>query len=390
MTGCPGQPRGPTPRSWRWPGDGSFPSGRNAHFWLRRTAARRPARWGHSCAASASIPRCSRAGAGRSRRPIGWRWPRRSAVKRPARQRAIAPNFLQRRFSVDIAAPAWTSDITYVATREGWLYLAVIIAVQTRQVLGYSLSDRMPDELVLNALRNACHLDAPPPGTLFHSDRGSQYASDDFREALSALGMVASMRRKGNCWDNAVSGSFFATLKTEEATEPYATKQEAHRAIAQYIHGFCNPVRLHSSLGYLSPNEYARRMQHVDQHPSMRSAAQGPLHWARYAGRDHTHRQMIKRRAEPWARRYAAMPPAERLTARPRRSAPGACRADPHRTHADCRNLHGGRSRFDRFYTLPLWHIRCRQGVGRSSHCLRHTAVRSTLKSSTCDNKTFT
>ncbi len=189
-----------------------------------------------------------------------------------AHHRAIAPNVLQRRFGVDQAVRAWTSDITYVATREGWLYLAVIIALQTRQVLGYSLSDRMPDELVLNALRNACHLEAPPPGTLFHSDRGSQYASDDFRGALGALGMVASMSRKGNCWDNAVSESFFATLKTEEATEPYATKQEAHRSLAQYIHGFYNPVRLHSSLGYLSPNEYARRMQHVDQLPSMRSA----------------------------------------------------------------------------------------------------------------------
>jgi len=190
-----------------------------------------------------------------------------------AHQRAIAPNVLQRRFGVDTAVLAWTSDITYIATREGWLYLAVIIALQTRQVLGYSLSDRMPDELVLNALRNACHLDAPAPGTVFHSDRGSQYASDDFREALSALGMVASMSRKGNCWDNAVSESFFATLKTEEATEPYATKQEAQRAIAQYIHGFYNPVRLHSSLGYLSPNEYARRMQHINQDPSKRSVA---------------------------------------------------------------------------------------------------------------------
>ncbi len=190
-----------------------------------------------------------------------------------AHHRAIAPNVLQRRFGVDTAVHAWASDITYIATREGWLYLAVIIALQTRQVLGYSLSDRMPDELVLNALRNACNLDAPPPGTLFHSDRGSQYASDEFREALGALGMVASMSRKGNCWDNAVSESFFATLKTEEATKPYATKQDAHRAIAEYIHGFYNPVRLHSSLGYLSPNEYARRMQHVDQDPSKRSVA---------------------------------------------------------------------------------------------------------------------
>ena len=118
----------------------------------------------------------------------------------------------------------------------------------------------MPDALVLNALRNACQLEAPPCGTLFHSDRGSQYSSDDLRAALGSLGMVASMSRKGICWDNAVSESFFAMLKTEEATGTYATKQEAHRAIAEYIHGFYNPIRLHSSLGYLSPNEYARRM----------------------------------------------------------------------------------------------------------------------------------
>ena len=188
-----------------------------------------------------------------------------------AHTRAIAPNVLERRFSVDTAVSAWTSDITYVPTREGWLYLAVILALKTRQVLGYSLSDRMPDGLVLNALRNACRLQAPSPGTLFHSDRGSQYASDDFRDALGALEMIASMSRKGNCWDNAVSESFFATLKAEEITQPYATKQEAHQGIAAYIHGFYNPVRLHSSLGYLSPNEYARRMQRVDQSPSMRS-----------------------------------------------------------------------------------------------------------------------
>lgn len=190
-----------------------------------------------------------------------------------AHQRAIAPNVLHRRFGVATAVASWTSDITYIATREGWLYLAVIIALQTRQVLGYSLCERMPDELVLNALRNACHLEMPLPGTLFHSDRGSQYASNDFREALGSLEMVASMSRKGNCWDNAVSESFFATLKTEEATGPYATKGEAHRAIAAYIHGFYNPLRLHSSLGYVSPNEYARRIKHAVQSPPMRSAA---------------------------------------------------------------------------------------------------------------------
>jgi transposase InsO family protein len=187
--------------------------------------------------------------------------------------RAIASNVLARRFSVDSAVSGWVSDITYVPTREGWLYLAVIIALHTRQVLGYSLADHMPDDLVLSALRNACHAQPPPPSTVFHSDRGSQYASDDFRAAIDVLAMVPSMSRKGNCWDNAVAESFFATLKAEEIIEPYDSKQDAHRRIAGYIHGFYNPVRLHSSLGYSSPNEYARRMKMSGKPTFMRSAA---------------------------------------------------------------------------------------------------------------------
>lgn len=174
--------------------------------------------------------------------------------------RAIAPNVLDRRFAVNTSPASWVSDITYLPTREGWLYLAVVLCLQTRRVLGYSLDEHMPDDLVLNAVRNACHMQLPVPGTLFHSDRGSQFASDDFRAGILALDMVASMSRKGNCWDNAVAESFFATLKTEEVTEPYETKQHAHRGIADYIHGFYNPVRLHSSLGYLSPNDYARKI----------------------------------------------------------------------------------------------------------------------------------
>jgi transposase InsO family protein len=187
--------------------------------------------------------------------------------------RAIAANVLARRFGVNAEVAAWVSDITYVPTRDGWLYLAVIIALQSRQILGYSLAERMPDELVLNALRNACRSELPAVSTVFHSDRGSQYASDDFLAAIGALQMVASMSRKGNCWDNAVAESFFATLKAEEITEPYVTKQDAHRGVARYIHGFYNPLRLHSSLGYLSPNDYARKMKTPDTSPFLRSVA---------------------------------------------------------------------------------------------------------------------
>jgi putative transposase len=180
--------------------------------------------------------------------------------------RAIAPNVLARRFDVQSGVDGWVSDITYVPTRDGWLYLAVIIALRTRQVLGYSLAERMPDELVLNALRNACRSGLDSSGAVFHSDRGSQYASKQLLEAIEALKMQPSMSRKGNCWDNAVAESFFATLKAEEITAPYETKVDAHRGIASYIHGFYNPLRLHSSLGYLSPNDYARRITTLAEH----------------------------------------------------------------------------------------------------------------------------
>jgi len=173
----------------------------------------------------------------------------------------IAANVLDRRFAVDAAVPAWVGDITYIATREGWLYLATVIDVRTRQVLGYSLSERMPDDLVQQAFLNAVTAAPTKRGTLFHSDRGSQYASAAFRRTLTACGFVPSMSRKGNCWDNAVAESFFATLKNEEATGTYASKAEAYAAIASYIHGFYNPTRLHSALGYRSPNDYAKTLK---------------------------------------------------------------------------------------------------------------------------------
>ncbi len=178
-----------------------------------------------------------------------------------AHARPVAANLLARQFAVTSATPAWVGDITYLETREGWLYLAVVLSIQTRQVLGYSLAERMPDDLVEQAFLNAWQRSPTAHGVLFHSDRGSQYASGDFRRTITGLGFVPSMSRKGNCWDNAVAESFFATLKNEEATERYPTKAAAHIAIASYIHGFYNPTRRHSALGYLSPDNYARKLK---------------------------------------------------------------------------------------------------------------------------------
>jgi putative transposase len=148
--------------------------------------------------------------------------------------RPLADNRLARQFEVDSPVPGWVGDITYLPTRQGWLYLATVIDLRTRQVLGYSLADRMYDDLVQQAVLNACAIRPAVPGTLFHSDRGSQYASGDFARTLAAHGLVPSMSGKGNCWDNAVAESFFATLKNEEATGVYATKADAHLAIANY------------------------------------------------------------------------------------------------------------------------------------------------------------
>lgn len=175
--------------------------------------------------------------------------------------RPVAENLLDRKFAVDSGVPAWVGDITYIPTKQGWLYLATVINLQTRQVLGYSLADRMPDDLVRQAFVNAWSTAPVERGVLFHSDRGSQYASHGFTGTITALGFVQSMSRKGNCWDNAVAESFFATLKNEEVTGVYETKAEAYAAIASYIHGFYNPVRLHSALDYLSPNDYAKKLK---------------------------------------------------------------------------------------------------------------------------------
>ena len=166
----------------------------------------------------------------------------------------VAENILDRGFAVLQPDTVWAGDITYVWTQEGWLYLAVLLDLFSRKVVGWALSDRIDRHLVVKALDQAIVTRKPAPGLLVHSDRGSQYASDDYQKRLSDHGLVCSMSRKAECWDNAVSESFFGSLKQELTYhETYATRDEARRAIFEYIEVFYNRQRLHSTLGYMSP-----------------------------------------------------------------------------------------------------------------------------------------
>ena len=169
----------------------------------------------------------------------------------------VAENVLDRKFEVAAPDVAWVTDITYVWTAEGWLYLAAILDLFSRRVVGFAMSDRIDRALVLDALRAAVGRRAPGAGLMHHSDRGSQYASGDYQKALDEIGVVCSMSRKGNCWDNAVAESFFATLKTECVyLRRFATKTEARQAIFEFIEMFYNRRRRHSTLGYVSPIEF--------------------------------------------------------------------------------------------------------------------------------------
>jgi putative transposase len=169
----------------------------------------------------------------------------------------VADNILDRKFEVDAPDVAWVTDITYVRTDEGWLYLAAILDLFSRRVVGHAMSDRIDRALVLKALGDALGRRAPDESLLHHSDRGSQYASGDYQDALRERGLVCSMSRKGNCWDNAVAESFFATLKTECVyPRRFATRAEAREAIFHFIEVFYNGRRRHSTLGYMTPVEF--------------------------------------------------------------------------------------------------------------------------------------
>ena len=177
----------------------------------------------------------------------------------------IAPNVLARQVhltAVPTVNRVWVGDITYLRTRMGWVYLAVLLDVGSRRVVGWHVGTALDAELVLVALRRALATRRPAPGLVHHTDRGAQYASAVYRAVLAQAGAVPSMSRPGNCWDNAVVESFFATLDAElRATADWATPVEAAAAVTDFIAGWYNPQRRHSTIGYCSPIEYELRLR---------------------------------------------------------------------------------------------------------------------------------
>jgi putative transposase len=175
---------------------------------------------------------------------------------------AIKDNLLARRFAVPAPDCGWVTDITYLWTLEGWLYLAVILDLFSRRVVGWAVSERLERAVTLDALQMALSDRQPPQGLLHHSDRGSQYASHEYQQRLAAHGVRSSMSRKGNCWDNAVAESFFATLKLELVYRSHwRTRAQARSEVFEYIELFYNRQRRHSALGYLCPSEFEQRYQ---------------------------------------------------------------------------------------------------------------------------------
>lgn len=168
-----------------------------------------------------------------------------------------AENVLNREFAVSEPNKVWVCDITYLDTREGWLYLAAVLDLHSRRVVGWSLAEHMREELVHDALSMALGRRRPGKTVLHHSDRGSQYTSEDYRQFLKRSGFDESMSRKGNCWDNAVMERFFGSLKSERTDgQRYETRKEAKDDVIDYIEMFYNSERLHSTLGYVSPKSF--------------------------------------------------------------------------------------------------------------------------------------
>ena len=173
---------------------------------------------------------------------------------------AVSPNVLARQFEQPRRDRAWVCDLTYIRTRSGWLYLAAVLDLHSRKIVGWAMGPEMPATLVCAALQMALVQRNPGAGLIVHSDRGTQYASHAHQALLTKHGLVGSMSRKGNCWDNAVMERFFLSLKMERVWQrDYANHGEAIHDVADYIVNFYNSVRLHSKLGYLSPNAFERK-----------------------------------------------------------------------------------------------------------------------------------
>jgi putative transposase len=192
----------------------------------------------------------------------------RAIMARPRRVRTtdshhdlpIAPNLLDRNFTASAPNRVWLADITYIETGEGWLYLAAVMDLFSRKIVGWAMRDHLRTELASTALAMAIRRQRPPQGLVHHSDRGIQYAAHDYRTRLQSAGIQASMSRKADCYDNAPMESFFHTLKTELVHHcRYPTRAEAQRDIFAFIEGFYNRTRLHSSIGYISPIDMERK-----------------------------------------------------------------------------------------------------------------------------------
>lgn len=172
----------------------------------------------------------------------------------------VAPNLLQQDFTATAANQKWVSDITYLWTEEGWLYLAVVLDLHSRAVVGWAMAERLTRDLVIAALTMAVWRRRPAPGLIVHSDQGSQYAAGDYQRLLQQYGLLCSMSRKGNCYDNAAMESFFHSLKVEQVNDRrYPNREEAKADVFEYIETYYNPVRRHSTLNYLSPRDFENR-----------------------------------------------------------------------------------------------------------------------------------
>jgi putative transposase len=185
----------------------------------------------------------------------------------------VADNLLNRQFTPDAPNKLWAGDITYIPTAEGWLYLAVVLDLFNREIVGWSIKPRMSADIVTDALTMAWFRRKPESGVIFHSDRGSQYASHAMRAKLAEYGMTASMSRKGNCWDNAPSESFFNSLKNERVHgAAYETRADAERDLFDYIAVFYNRRRRHSTLGYCSPVQFLQNWISMQHHQRTQAA----------------------------------------------------------------------------------------------------------------------